>query len=311
MAENNEQIRELQGKIVRKKQLTARLESLQGQRKELEQRERDLDARRSKEQSDVDHLEGRSLKKLFFYISGRYDDKLSVERREAYEAAVRHETVRMELEAVEADIDRTNIELSSLADCEQKYSEALEQKKEKIKETDPAGGQSILGIEEEILYLDGQRKEIEEAAAAGRLALTITEDMISNLNSAENWGTWDMLGGGLLSDLAKHSHLDEAQRNVERLQVALRNLKTELADVRFTADIHIQIDGFLRFADYFFDGIIADWVVLNRIYKSQEQVAETKKQIQSVLAKLNILNKENEGRIEELKRQREALIVRL
>lgn len=69
----------------------------------------------------------------------------------------------------------------------------------------------------------------------------------------------------MLSDMVKHSHLDEAQQRVKYLQVQLRRFKTELTDVTIHADIQVSIDGFLRFADYFFDGLFADWAVLDKI----------------------------------------------
>ena len=103
---------------------------------------------------------------------------------------------------------------------------------------------------------------MQEALIAGNAALSCADQILFQLNSAEGWGTWDLVGGGLLSDLAKHSHLDQAQASVETLQSQLRRFKTELADVTINADIQVSIDGFLRVADYSFDGIFADWAVL-------------------------------------------------
>ena len=55
--------------------------------------------------------------------------------------------------------------------------------------------------------------------------------MLSHLSDAEGWATWDLFGGGLLSDIAKHSALDAAQDAVNVLQSKLRSFKTELVDV--------------------------------------------------------------------------------
>ena len=76
---------------------------------------------------------------------------------------------------------------------------------------------------------------------------------------------------------------------METLQTQLRRFKTELADVTIDAEIRVTIDGFLRVADYFFDGIFADWAVLDQIQQSQEQVHQTKSQISSVLDRLQVL----------------------
>lgn len=53
--------------------------------------------------------------------------------------------------------------------------------------------------------------------------------------------------------------------------------------------MQVNIDGFLRLADYFFDGLFADWAVLDQISRSQEQVKNTKRQLEGVLSKLNIM----------------------
>lgn len=51
--------------------------------------------------------------------------------------------------------------------------------------------------------------------------------------------------------------------------------------------MQVNIDGFLRFADYFFDGLFADWSVMNKISDAQGQVGRVKNQIGTVLSKLN------------------------
>ena len=65
-------------------------------------------------------------------------------------------------------------------------------------------------------------------------------------------------------------HFDEELR--ELLQGTLRAFKTELTDVEVIADMQVNIDGFLRFADYFFDGLFADWSAMKRISQAQGQV---------------------------------------
>ena len=72
---------------------------------------------------------------------------------------------------------------------------------------------------------------------------------------------------------------------MEELQVQLRRFHTELADVEIRADMQVQVDGFLRFADFFFDGIFADWAVMNRIHDAQQQVEGTRDQISRVLTR--------------------------
>ena len=76
------------------------------------------------------------------------------------------------------------------------------------------------------------------------------------------------------------------------------------------ADLHVQIEGFLRFADYFFDGLFADWAVLDRIHNSQSQVQQTRDQIWRVLARLRDLETAAEQEQASLEQERENFIVR-
>ena len=47
----------------------------------------------------------------------------------------------------------------------------------------------------------------------------------------------------------------------------------------------VNIDGFLRFAD-FFDGLILDWSILSRMHDDQKSVFEVKIQVSSALFQL-------------------------
>ena len=73
--------------------------------------------------------------------------------------------------------------------------------------------------------------------------------------------------------------------------------------------MQVNIDGFLRFADYFFDGLFADWAVGDKISQSMNSVSSTKSQISRTLDKLNEMEKAAERGIANLKQQLDELIV--
>lgn len=126
-------------------------------------------------------------------------------------------------------------------------------------------------LEEQLAHDAAGLKEIREAIDAGNAALSTADSILDSLNSAEGWGTWDLVGGGLITDIVKHGHLDDAQAKVEQLQIQLRRFCTELADTQIYADLQVKVDDFLVFADYFFDGLFADWAVLDHISKSKSK----------------------------------------
>ena len=78
-----------------------------------------------------------------------------------------------------------------------------------------------------------------------------------------------MLGGGLLATAAKHSHMDEARDAAYHIQNLLLRFRRELADVQgLSGTLVEEVGSFETFADYFFDGLIVDWVVQSKIDRS-------------------------------------------
>lgn len=287
MNEYDDRLKDLQDKIHMKGHLERVLKNLKKQQAELEQKVDELDHQRMKEQSEVDRLEGSSLRRFFYNVVGKQDEKLSKERQEAYEASVRYDAAYQELKAVEADIRYQELEYGRVRRSEEEYQSVLAQKISAFKASDHPKAGEILALEGKIAKLKSQEKEIQEAISAGNTAIHLAEQVLGDLSSAHNYGAWDVLGGGLIADMAKHSHLDDAQNRIERLQVELRRFKTELSDVNINAGMQVSIDGFLRFADYFYDGLFADIAVLERIKESQIRVTNVKNQILTVMGVLN------------------------
>lgn len=310
MAYYDKQLQLLQQQASHKKRTESKLKELYIQREELSAKVREFRKNKIEEQADVDQLENRSLASFFYAVIGRKDEKLDKEREEAYAARVKYDVAFLELSAIEEDIQRREEELSRLRGCEQQYETVLKEKAEAVKSAGSQEAVEIFQTEERITFLESQIEEIQEALTAGETVLGITNNILSSLDSAEGWGTWDLMGGGLLSDMAKHSHLDEAQKQVEHLQVQLRRFKTELTDVTIHADLQVNIDGFLCFADYFFDGLFADWAVLDKINQSQAQVQNTKSQIESVLALLTSMFDSSDQELKSEKVRLKDLIVR-
>lgn len=308
MSVYDQELRTLREQMERKRQLEAMLKDLRAQRQELTGRVRELEKVKLEEQADVDRLEGHSLAAFFYGVIGKMDEKLTQERQEAYAARVKYDAAARELSAVEEDLERKEADYRRLEGCEERYARVLGEKGAALKAAGGNTAEAILELEERLAHLRSQQKELDEASSAGRAALVTADEILHSLDSAHGWATWDLLGGGLVADLAKHSHLDSAQAAVERFQVELRRFKTELADVTIDADLQVSIDGFLRFADYFFDGLFVDWAVMDRINQSQAAVEGTRGQIVSVLDRLETMTDVAERERAETQARLDALI---
>lgn len=310
MTNYDNNLRQLQQRVALKKQLEAKLNDLRNQRRVFDQKVVELRVEHRSEQADVVKLEGRSLANYFYQLFGKLDEKLDEERREASAAKVKLDAAERELAAVDHEIQEIQAQLQDLYGCEEAYSAALEEKRSAVKTSGTHAASQILEIEEKIAFHESQKKEIREAISAGHSALGMADGVLSELEDADSWNTWDMFGGGgIITHMAKHGHLDEAQERVEQLQGKLRQFKTELADINIHADMQVSIDGFLRFADYFFDGLFADWAVGDKISEAQSSVQKVKVQISSALSKLEGMKKDADREINSLEGKIEQLLV--
>lgn len=129
-------------------------------------------------------------------------------------------------------------------------------------------------------------KEINEAIRAGERALESLREAQRQLNSAGNWGLLDIFGGNTISGLMKHMKVNNASRCVEDARRDLATFRDELGDIRDIENLHVDIDGFLTFADFFFDGFIADIFVQSKIREGQRQVAEAIQRVEDILNRL-------------------------
>lgn len=128
--------------------------------------------------------------------------------------------------------------------------------------------------------------EIEEALAAGRAALDSLNRVNQSLSSAKGFGIWDMLGGGFVSGMLKHSKIDSASAEMENAKMLLGKFQKELRDVSMHPDMHIDIGSFAVFADFFLDNIVSDWYVQSKINQSKEQVEEAIEHVKTALNNL-------------------------
>lgn len=309
MSESNVDLKGLQQQVAEKKRLEAKLQELYTQQETLEAQTGELERAKLSEQSDVDRLEGRSLAAFFYNVVGKLGQKLDKERQEAYAAQVKYDAAARELDSVQADIARCEDQADRLEGCEERYQAALQEKAAVIRRSGNEAARKLLETETRISALESRMKEIQEAVDAGSRALQAADKVIETLDDAESLSTWDVLGGGLLVDLAKHESLDNAQERVEQLQEDLRRFKTELTDVTVEADIQVSIDGFLQFADFFFDGLFADLAVMDHIHGSQEKVRKTRDEIQAVLSRLTDMQTETGEELDAEQHQADQITV--
>ncbi|MEM9219202.1 MAG: hypothetical protein AAGD25_33320 [Cyanobacteria bacterium P01_F01_bin.150] len=178
--------------------------------------------------SDVAKLDGLSLTSFFHSVLRKRKQRLAEEKHE-------YQAIKLKYDVSVKAVDETQEEIQRLQN--------------KLTTFD----------------LTRARKQLQEAIQAEKAALDSLQQVKSYLQSAINWGAWDMLGGGMLAAMVKHSKIDSAKQQVHYAQQQLRTLKEELINAGQILNMSLEIDNFLQFADFFFDGFIADYTVQSKI----------------------------------------------
>lgn len=294
-------ILDLKGKMDDKKRIKQKLDKMFKQRMELNKRKTELKEALRREELDVEKLEGMSFVNIFHSIIGDKGEKLEKEKQEALAAKLKYDSACREIEALDNDIERQNRRLDQLKDIEEIYEKLIKEKQDRLTSFHSEAGEILNRLHDKEEKALSKEKEVGEAIEAGEELLHSLYRVKDYLQSAGAWGTWDILGGGFISTMAKHSKIDSARNEISIAQRYLRNFHRELQDVGTSMDIDIEIGSFLTFADYFFDGLFSDLAVQSKIDRSKLKVEST---IQDVRYMLNKLRKE----MKETEREREVII---
>ncbi|MBQ2928421.1 MAG: hypothetical protein IJD98_07605 [Oscillospiraceae bacterium] len=299
----------LQAQLTYKKRLEAMLKELKSQQKPLKEKVVRLEKEMQMEQKDMQRLEGRSLAAFFYYVTGQMTEKLDAERREYYAARVKYDAAARELEAIEQDIVCTEEDLADLADCEERYARAIEAKRIAIETAGTHLSRELLEKERDLRFLQSQEQELEEAIASGTTVLRTASDVLSSLRNMESVSYLDRLGNNVLTDMAKHETLDDAQKNVEQLQINLQRFNKELLDVELRENLQLSIDKMLRFSDTFFENLLAEATVPEKLRQARGQVDQALDLILGILRQLQTKLEQVRHQYKRVKNDMDALIV--
>jgi len=260
------------------------------------------------EDKDVKKLESLSITNIFYSILGSKDQQLDKERQEFLAAKLKYDECCHSVLMLEKDLESYKVSFSNLLDAEAEYEAVLKKKEGFILGLNNENSKKLLEIMDKIPSIEAQKKELQEAIAAGDAARNELQFVVDSLESADGWGTWDILGGGLLATAAKHSEIDKAKEYAQTTKIALMKFQNELADVDLAMDIDINIGSFETFADYFFDGLISDWIVQSKISDSLKSVCNVVYNVEDIIKSLRAKLTTVENELSSIKENMKSLI---
>ena len=250
----------------------------------LAQTKESLKEQENKEEKDVKRLEALSITGLFYSILGSKEKQLEKERQEYLAAKLKYDECCNAVSILEKEVYAYEEKLREYNNLDLDYDFLIKYKESLIMDNNDNITHNLIELMDEVSDYELELKEIREAITAGGRAEKALQNVLNSLESASSWGKWDMLGGGFLVTAEKHSKIDEAKEYLYYAQSLLRAFKRELSDVELPANnININLGSFETFADYFFDGLISDWIVQSKINSSLYEAHSIQNSVKNIL----------------------------
>ncbi len=306
--EINAKLVEIQGELSKENKYKVQLADYTKELKTIEKRLFQLRSQYKSEQKDVAKLERISLTNLLATLSGTKDVKLSKEKQEMITAQYRLAEAEQTKKEIEEAMLSVRDKIGNLENKQYEYQQLLLQKENLIKTSSLPFVAKLFELSEREGALKAQLTELSEAINAGN---RVKSDLVAakrSLKKAGNWGTWDMFGGGFISNIAKHQNIDLAEAELRRAQTSMRKFQKELLDVQEHARIEIDISGMLKFADFFFDGFFVDYIVQNKINSTYYQTESHYHKVQDILNKLKKQYDEHSNKLVTIQKEKQELI---
>ncbi|HHT84449.1 MAG: hypothetical protein ACOX34_01370 [Bacillota bacterium] len=260
-----------------------------------------------KEEKDVKRLEALTFANLLYTIAGRKDGQLEKEQQELLAAKLRHDQAASAVSSLEADLESLAGELKELGDPQLDLARAFHAKEQFLLSTGDTRAKKLFELQEARTRLAALRQELYEAISAGEHVQRELRGIVWIMEAARSWSFADMLGGGVLATGLKHSKMRDASSQIKNLQQSVRKFNRELADLT-ELGIVLHLSTFETFADYFFDGLVIDWLIHSKINRSIREAEQYLDRIDNTLKTLRKRLGDTDRSLGELTQQREELL---
>ncbi|MFD2630101.1 hypothetical protein [Oceanobacillus kapialis] len=302
----NESLIQVKADLRRKKKWERQVEDYETELAEIEEVIKKQTKRLEEEEKDVEKLEGFSISGVFLALKGDKEERIEQEKQEVVAVQLELEEAKKTKKEIDQALADLGYELEKIGDVEATYQRLFAEKEQDIKQSNTSSAATLYELSEREGDERAYQIELNEAIKAGANVVEDLESALASLDSAANWGMFDMFGGGAISGLIKHSNMDEATAAIHKAQTSMRRFQKELLDVQEEVNIQVDISGMLKFADFFLDGFFVDFMVQDRINEARDQVQDKKYDVEKIIRGLKeevVVSEENIKQIEEERQQ--------
>lgn len=219
-----------------------------------------------KEYKDVQELESLNLKSLFKKVLGSREEQIQKERQEYLQASLKYNDFKKSVELLEYERDLLKKKLTDGDILNKELKKLKEKRKNELLNSGSMEGKELISIVKDLDRIISYKGELNNALDTGHKCEQHLKRLVHYLETAGEWGKWDMAGGGRHASFNKMNAIDKAREASYHVKHHLAKFQQDLYNIggqRYNLDINIG--SFNRFTDVFFDNLISDWIIQQKI----------------------------------------------
>ncbi len=276
-------------------------------RKKLELEE--LHTQLEKETQDVVELEQLSWQSLFTRILGNRAEQLEKERQEYLMVFLKYERFEDEVASLEYERDILEQKISQSFNAEEILDKLMLKKVHQLNNLPENIKGKITEITENLRNHHYRLREIDQAKKQCNHVLAGAEKLTAQLEKVK-WGFANKVYKKSSSVHKKNSDAQNIRKSFNYVSNKITKLYKELNDISTKYNLHYDfiLKAFNDFDNYFFDGLMSDWIVQGKIDHSLNIITTAKDRVVRIHSMLETDTEKTEKYIEEEKLHQAKII---
>ncbi len=266
-----------------------------------------IDLKLLKEENDLKKLEKKSIYNLFNSILGKFEEKYEKEKQDFLQAHLMKEATIDGLNKLKKEKETLLRNYSSKFNSEVSFSQQLKILDKLLKQDYPETFEQITLFEKKITNYKAKIKELKQAMKEGQKTTRKLQRIVISMDKIKTWGK-------LNSRKSKTNHtraMDKIQRDLHVCSNYLEKFEEEIFDLsdHYGLDFTNLVEGVRNFMNSFFDNLITDWIVNQKLENSLNYASNTSDKISRILSMLELEVNKTKNYIKEEQKLKRSFII--
>jgi len=265
-----------------------------------------------KELEDLNEIESKGLKPFFYKVLGSKEEQIEKERQEYLSASLKFNEYQKTIELLEFELNLLEKKLGDSTEHKRRLEILKSKRENEILQKHPQLSVQLLNISKQIDSLYTYNKELSDVEEVGQKCVKSLNDMVNYLKQAKQWGSWDMVGGhrGRNASFNKQTAIDKAKNISVWVKHELINLNKELKDIGHHKEhFQLNMDNFNSFTDIFFDNLISDWVIQQKISNTLSNTVSVRDRVVLILQSIQHEMSQTEQNLMALNQKKDSILL--